>query len=61
MLFPKAIIESNSYGYEDFMDLNTDQIFKTMYGALQMTMQKLEKLTVEFEEYKKFETRIFKI
>jgi hypothetical protein len=59
-IFPKSVIESKSYGYDNFMDLNTDQIYKTMYGALQMTMKKLEdtmekldKLTVEFEEYKK--------
>jgi cytoskeletal protein CcmA (bactofilin family) len=51
-IFPKSIFESNSWGYEDFMDLNTDQIYKSMYGALQLTMKNLETLTQEFNEYK---------
>ena len=51
-IFPKAIFESNSWGYEDFMDLNCDQIYKCMYGALQLTMKNLETLRQEFNEYK---------
>jgi hypothetical protein len=51
-IFPKSIFESNSWGYDDFMDLNCDQIYKSMYGALQYTIEKLEKLTQEFNEYK---------
>jgi hypothetical protein len=51
-IFPKSVIESNSWGYSNFKDLSTDQIYKTMYGALQMTMLKLETLTQEFNEYK---------
>jgi hypothetical protein len=37
-VFPNAVSESNSYGYSDFLSLNTDQILKAMYGALKKTM-----------------------
>lgn len=37
-VFPNAVSESNSYGFTDFLSLNTDQILKTMYGALKQTM-----------------------
>jgi hypothetical protein len=43
-VFPNAVSESNSYGFTDFLSLNTDQIFKAMYGALQKTMADKESL-----------------
>jgi hypothetical protein len=43
-VFPNAVSESNSYGYSDFLNLNTDQILKAMYGALKQTMKKVEEL-----------------
>ena len=42
-IFPKAIVENDRWGYSNFKDLSTDQIFKSMYGALQYTIEKLEK------------------
>ena len=43
-VFPNAVSESNSYGYSDFLSLNTDQILKAMYGALKQTMADKEAL-----------------
>jgi hypothetical protein len=43
-VFPNAVSESNSYGYTDFLSLNTDQILKAMYGALKQTMSDKEAL-----------------
>lgn len=43
-VFPNAVSESNSYGYTDFLSLNTDQILKAMYGALKQTMADKERL-----------------
>jgi hypothetical protein len=43
-IFPNAVSESNSYGYTDFLSLNTDQILKAMYGALKQTMEDKERL-----------------
>ena len=43
-VFPNAVSESDSYGYTDFLSLNTDQILKTMYGALKQTMADKEAL-----------------
>jgi hypothetical protein len=41
---PKAVTVSNSYGYEDCLWLNPDQIYATLYGALQKTMTDKEVL-----------------
>jgi hypothetical protein len=43
-VFPNAVFESNSYGFTDFLSLNTDQILKAMYGALRQTMADKEVL-----------------
>jgi hypothetical protein len=43
-VFPNAVFESNSYGFTDFLSLNTDQILKAMYGALRQTMADKESL-----------------
>jgi hypothetical protein len=43
-VFPNAVSESNSYGYSDFLSLNTDQILKAMYGGLKQTMADKEAL-----------------
>ena len=43
-IFPKAVTSSNSYGFSDFLSLDTDQILKAMYGALKKTMQDKEEL-----------------
>jgi hypothetical protein len=51
-VFPKAVTASDSWGYSDFLDVNADQITKTMYGALQLTMRRLEQLSDDFAAYK---------
>ena len=43
-VFPNAVYESNSYGFTDFLSLNTDQILKAMYGALKQTIADKEAL-----------------
>ena len=48
-VFPNAVSESNSYGYSDFLSLNTDQILKAMYGALKQTMADKEALEQSLE------------
>jgi len=48
-IFPNAVSESNSYGYSDFLSLNTDQILKAMYGALKKTMSDVEELKIQIK------------
>ena len=48
-VFPNAVRESNSYGFTDFLSLNTDQILKAMYGALRQTMADKESLETKLE------------
>ena len=42
--FPNSVKESNSYGYSDFLALDTDQVLKAMYGALRQTMADKEEI-----------------
>jgi hypothetical protein len=49
-VFPNAVSESDSFGYPDFLSLNTDQIHKAMYGALQKTMADKEELEARIQE-----------
>ena len=49
-VFPNAVSESDSFGYPDFLSLNTDQILKAMYGALQKTMNDIEILKIRVDE-----------
>jgi len=49
-VFPNVVFESNSFGYSDFLSLNTDQILKAMYGALQKTIQDIENLKARLAE-----------
>ena len=48
-VFPNAVFESNSYGFTDFLSLNTDQILKAMYGALRQTMADKESLETKLQ------------
>jgi hypothetical protein len=48
-VFPNAVFESNSYGFTDFLSLNTDQILKAMYGALRQTMSDKESLETQLQ------------
>ena len=43
-MFPKAVSVSESHGFEDFLSLNTDQLYKTMWGALAKVIQDKETL-----------------
>jgi hypothetical protein len=43
-VFPNAVSESNSYGYSDFLSLNTDQILKALFGAVKYLAAKVEVL-----------------
>lgn len=43
-VFPKSVTKLNDHGFEDFRNLDCDQIYKTMFGALQKCMEKLEQL-----------------
>jgi hypothetical protein len=49
-VFPNAVSESNSHGFSDFLSLNTDQILKAMYGALQKTIKDKEELEARIQE-----------
>ena len=51
--FPNSVIVSHSYGIPDFHSLNTDQIYKMMYGALLKVIEDKEKLEHEVQELKK--------
>jgi hypothetical protein len=51
-VFPKAVFESDSFGFADFKNLNSDQILKCMYGALQRTMNTVEQLRIELDALK---------
>ena len=47
--FPNSVVEGESYGIPDFLSLDTDQIIKSMYGALQKTMADKEILEEKLE------------
>ena len=43
-VFPKAVSSSSERGFNDFRTLSSDQIYKTMYGALQRVIADKEAL-----------------
>ena len=43
-VLPKAVSQSSQHGYDDFLSLDADQIYKTMYGALQRVIADKEAL-----------------
>ena len=47
--FPNSVVQGESYGIPDFLSLDTDQIIKSMYGALQKTMADKEILEEKLE------------
>lgn len=51
-LIPNAVGRNDSYGYPDMRSLDSDQIFKFMYGALQRTMQLVEQLQTQVQDLK---------
>ena len=46
-VFPKAVSYTNDYGHEDFHNLDTDQIIKCLYGAVQKLIEKVEQLEAQ--------------
>jgi hypothetical protein len=42
--FPKAVTKKSMYGYEDCRDLNADQIYAAMYGAVQKLIANTEQM-----------------
>ena len=46
-IMPKAVMQSAENGFDDFRTLNTDQLLKASWGALQRVMQKLEALEAQ--------------
>ena len=51
-VYPKAVSESDSFGLSNFLNLNSDIMLKTMYGALKKTMTLIEDLKSDFDSYK---------
>ena len=51
-VYPKAVSESESFGFSNFLNLNSDIMIKTMYGALKKTMNLIEDVKSDFEAYK---------
>jgi hypothetical protein len=47
--FPKSVFSSDSHGFPDFLNMNTDQILKAMHGALQKTIADKEVLEEKLE------------
>ena len=45
-VLPKAVTLTNEYGFTDFHSLNSDQLLKMMYGALQKSLTEVEQLKV---------------
>ena len=43
-VFPKSVKISNDYDIEDFHSLDTDQLLKCCFGAVQKLMKKVEEL-----------------
>ena len=43
-IFPKSIITQNLYNLQDCKLLNTDQLYASMYGALQLAIKKLNNI-----------------
>jgi hypothetical protein len=50
--FPKAVKIMNANGFEDFHSLDSDQIYKTMYGALVKLIERKEDLEQRVKQLK---------
>ena len=42
--YPKSIQKCNDNGFDDFMNLNSDQLFKCTYGALQKAIMNIDNM-----------------
>jgi len=45
--FPNSVKQTNDHGFVDFKSIDVDQVYKTMYGALQKVISELEILEQE--------------
>jgi hypothetical protein len=59
-IFPKAVSKRNMFGYEDCRDLQDNEIYKALYGTVQLLMkrseeqqQTIQNLQAELSELKK--------
>ena len=50
-ILPKSITQTDSFGISDFNNLDTDQIIKSMYGALQQTIRIVEQQNEVIQQY----------
>jgi hypothetical protein len=50
-VFPKAVSVKSMHGFEDCRNLNTDQIYATMYGAIQKLQQLVESQSATIADY----------
>jgi hypothetical protein len=48
-VLPKAVTPTDQHGLPDFLGLDVDQIYKTMYGALQKVVADVESLAARVE------------
>ena len=46
-IFPKAVVTSSNYGFDDFKSLNADQIYAAMYGCIKKMQVVQEDLQAE--------------
>lgn len=52
-VFPKAVTTQPAHGYPDFKTLDTDQLYKTMYGAILYLVRENERMQQDLEELKR--------
>jgi carbonic anhydrase/acetyltransferase-like protein (isoleucine patch superfamily) len=58
---PKAVRVSNAYGLTDCRTLDADQIYKSMYGALQWSLGRIDELTAHVKSLESLEERVKKL
>jgi hypothetical protein len=46
-IFPKAVMTTKGFGYEDLKTLDVDQLYKTMWGAITKLVEKVESLEAQ--------------
>jgi|688.fasta_scaffold342981_2 hypothetical protein len=52
-VFPNSVVSRPRYGYPDFKSLDTDQLYKNMYGAILYLLEEKERMEKELEELKR--------
>jgi hypothetical protein len=57
-IYPKAVYETESFGFSNFLNLNSDIILKTVYGALRKTINIIESQAITISN---LESRIIQL